>query len=373
LLVWATLWWGFAWLSEILRFLEPATSIHAALGVAAATTVLWMAAARYWRWPALARFCALTLPAGILALMFAFHPHYHPAAQWGWAAWLALLAAHLLVLRLIAELLPAMWPNLLHVVGCWLFLLVLALEIRYAFIALSDRLNAWRWLGWASVPAAYLLLMTSRKLARLWPFSAYEREYSGIAALPIAVVLLIWFWASNVLSDGSAEPLPYVPLLNPLELGQLLVLISLLFWLRSDLQPPRLPAEFPWWLCGASALFLLTATVLRTAHHWLGIPYALTAEMASMAVQASLSLLWGGVALALMVVGHARRERMMWIVGTTLVAVVVIKLFLVELLHTAGLARIVSFIGVGLLLLIIGYFAPLPPRRAGETPEEAKV
>jgi uncharacterized membrane protein len=377
LLVWATLWWGFAWVSEIERFLEPATSIHAALGVAAATTVLWMAAARHWHWPALARFCALSLPAGILALSFAFHPHYHPAGQWGWAAWLALVAAHLLVLRLIPDLLPAIWPNLLHVVGCWLFLLVLALEVRYGFIALSDRLNAWRWLGWASVPALYLLLMTSRRLAALWPFSAYEREYSGVAALPIAVILLAWFWASNVLSDGSAQPLPYLPLVNPLELGQLLVLFSLLFWLRSDLKllplPRALPPTFPWWLCGASALFLLTAAVLRTAHHWLGIPFTLPAEMASMAVQASLSLLWGGVALALMVVGHARRERSMWIVGTTLVAVVVIKLFLVELLNTAGLARIVSFIGVGLLLLIIGYFVPLPPRRAGEKIEEAKV
>jgi uncharacterized membrane protein len=377
LLVWATLWWGFAWLSEIVRFLEPETSIHAALGAAAGTTLLWLAASRYWRWPALARFCALSLPAGILAVIFVFHPYYHPAAQWGWAAWPALLAAHLLVLRLIPDLLPVMWPNFLHVAGCWLFLSVLALEIRYGFIALSDRLNAWRWLGWASVPAAYLLAMTSRKLAWLWPFSAYEREYNGFAALPVAVILLGWFWASNVLSDGSAQPLPYLPLLNPLELGQLLVLFALLFWLRSDLTllplPAAPPAAFAWWLCGSSALFLVTAAVLRTAHHWLAIPYTLKAQMASMTVQASLSLLWGGVALALMVLGHARRERSLWIVGTTLVGVVVSKLFLVELLNTAGLARIVSFIGVGLLLLIIGYFAPLPPRRASENPQEAKV
>ena len=117
----------------------------------------------------------------------------------------------------------------------------------------------------------------------------------------------------------------------------------------------------------------MTAAVLRTAHHWLAIPYTLKAQMASMTVQASLSLLWGGVALALMVLGHARRERSLWIVGTTLVGVVVSKLFLVELLNTAGPARIVSFIGVGLLLLIIGYFAPLPPRRASENPQEAKV
>jgi len=38
-------------------------------------------------------------------------------------------------------------------------------------------------------------------------------------------------------------------------------------------------------------------------------------------------------------------------------------LFFVELSNRGGLARIVSFIGVGVLLLVVGYFAPLPPKR----------
>ena len=33
-----------------------------------------------------------------------------------------------------------------------------------------------------------------------------------------------------------------------------------------------------------------------------------------------------------------------------------------------GIERIVSFIGVGLLLLLIGYLAPVPPRRKEVTP-----
>ena len=42
---------------------------------------------------------------------------------------------------------------------------------------------------------------------------------------------------------------------------------------------------------------------------------------------------------------------------------VVAKLFFVELGNRGGLERIVSFIGVGVLLLVVGYFAPLPPRQ----------
>ena len=47
-------------------------------------------------------------------------------------------------------------------------------------------------------------------------------------------------------------------------------------------------------------------------------------------------------------------------------AVVVIKLFFVDLSNVGGIERIVSFIGVGVLMLVIGYVSPVPPAAAGE-------
>jgi uncharacterized membrane protein len=43
-------------------------------------------------------------------------------------------------------------------------------------------------------------------------------------------------------------------------------------------------------------------------------------------------------------------------------AVVVVKLFIVDLAKLGGVERIVSFIAVGVLMLVIGYVAPVPPR-----------
>ena len=57
-------------------------------------------------------------------------------------------------------------------------------------------------------------------------------------------------------------------------------------------------------------------------------------------------------------------------VGAALVGVVVVKLFFVELGNSGSLERIISFIGVGVLLLVVGY-SPLPPRRA-EVASEAE-
>jgi uncharacterized membrane protein len=374
LLGWATAWWGFAWLGEIFRFLPAELRPHAALLTTAATVLLWALAAHHWQWRAMAGLCALSIPAAIIALGFAYHPYYHPAAHLGAVAWLSLLAVHLLVLRLVPELLLEKWPGFLHIAGCWLFLGIAALEVRFALIALSDQWNAWRWLGWASVPSIYLIVAAQKRFTDFWPFSAYQREYCAIAALPIAAILLAWFWLSNVLSDGTTDPLPYLPLINPLELGQLLVMVALLLWFRERFPmvpfAGQVPAALSYWSFGVSALFFLTCVVLRTCHHWGGIPYTLDQLLASMLVQASLSILWAITALSLMIVGHSRRQREIWMAGAGLIALVVVKLFLVELFNVGGLPRVVSFIGVGALLLVIGYFAPLPPKRDENEPRE---
>ncbi len=102
--------------------------------------------------------------------------------------------------------------------------------------------------------------------------------------------------------------------------------------------------------------------VARTVHHWAGVPYDADSLAASTTFQSALSIVWGVTGLAAMVFGARSRKRSVWLAGAALMTVVVAKLFLVDLGNTATLARVVSFLGVGLLLLVVGYFAPVPPR-----------
>lgn len=130
------------------------------------------------------------------------------------------------------------------------------------------------------------------------------------------------------------------------------------------------------WVMGPMMLLAASMAWLRIAHYLFGIPWQADALLRSMPVQAGLSLLWTLVALGLMVSGHRRVQRWVWLAGAGLIAVVVGKLFFVELSSQGGLARIVSFIGVGVLLLVVGYFAPLPPSRrayADPPPKEGSV
>jgi uncharacterized membrane protein len=65
-----------------------------------------------------------------------------------------------------------------------------------------------------------------------------------------------------------------------------------------------------------------------------------------------------------MLIATRIRARVVWLTGAALLVVVVVKLFLVDLASIGTIERIVSFVGVGLLMLILGYFSPLPPAAA---------
>ena len=101
---------------------------------------------------------------------------------------------------------------------------------------------------------------------------------------------------------------------------------------------------------------------MRFWHYYNGIEWNAQALLASFGVQATLSIIWAITAIVIMVLANRKQKRTLWIVGASLMGIVVCKLFLVELANSNGIERIISFIAVGLLLLFVGWFAPVPPK-----------
>jgi uncharacterized membrane protein len=147
-----------------------------------------------------------------------------------------------------------------------------------------------------------------------------------------------------------------VPLLNPLDLGIGVALLAAALWARSMPLPVAVSAG----ALGGAGFFWLNAMLLRAFHHWEGVPLHVAAWSDSLPVQTGLTLLWTSTALALMWFAARRALRAPWVAGAALLGVVVLKLLLVDLSGSGTVTRIVSFIGVGVLMLVIGYVAPLP-------------
>jgi len=280
----------------------------------------------------------------------------------GWWAWPLALLAHGVVLWRLAPQWPAVARDVVHAFGVLVLALLGALQGRAITADWGDAASAWPWLGWLVVPAALLMWLPRPASARRWPLRAAPAAYQWIASLVLTTGLLLWTLLANIASNGSAQPLPHIPLLNPLDLGIGVALLAAWLWMKSEaaqIELARTPA-LPVAVLGAAGFVWLNAMLIRGFHHYGGVPYRVDAWLNSLAVQTGITLLWTATALVLMWLSAQRVMRAPWMVGAVLLAAVVLKLLLVDLSGSGTVTRIVSFIGVGVLMLIIGYVAPLP-------------
>ena len=114
----------------------------------------------------------------------------------------------------------------------------------------------------------------------------------------------------------------------------------------------------------------VSGLVARAVHHLAAVPFDVDMLFASTLFQTALSIAWALLAMAVMIAATRLRLRTPWFVGAALLALVGVKLLVVDLSNAGTLARIISFVGVGLLVLLIGYFSPAPPRR--DEPDEVE-
>ena len=361
-LTWAAAWWLWGGIVEIDRLVRGAGQLNAFLIFVGATVLAATFAAPRVDWSRLNAVGLLALPVIALAAMTSPIWQTHALAGFGWAAWLVLFTAHYVFLERREAQFPR-WQPPAHAVAHWAMAYLLAFEIGWQVGQVAD--GAWPGAAGLAGAAAFVLL-TMRERAKLaWPLAAHRRTYvlpacGGVLAVLVAVML-----TANVFSPGTGGMLPYVPLVNPLELASVFVVLVLIYWWRvARAESPHLELRPQVAALGSAllGLFLLTMSVARAVHHWGGVPFDLELLAGSIVLQAALSIVWGFAALAGMLLGARSRRREIWLAGAALMGIVVAKLFIVELGSAGTVGRVVSFLGVGSLLLVVGYFAPVPPR-----------
>lgn len=372
-----------------------AQSLRQLAGAVAILAAMWLAllAARRWNWSIAAWPSRASVPVLLLTLMFqAFEGRY--VLYWpDIALWAAALSLQIAILRsgdAVVEPAPASlvsrYQNLAHAGTVWLAAGMLA-NALYLAIDTADLWNT-SWSGVSFLVAAILVLFAlvqagemlrrASPLAGRWPLAGRGPAYAWIAAIPLAVLVYGGALVTTLLAQGISDPLPYLPVVSPVDLAVLLALSVLALWRRMacGLEPPpagvtALRGPLAPGLGATLGFVALNAIWLRTAHHWLGVEWQPDALMASGLMQAGLSILWTLLAMALMIFAQRRAIRVLWLIGAGLLGLVVVKLLLVDMSNVEGWQRIVSFMGVGIMMLVIGYLVPLPPRQADEPAEQA--
>jgi uncharacterized membrane protein len=353
-------------MSEIHRYV-PMNEMAATLLL---VTLIALAASEIYRRTQLAAAhitALLQLPAMLMFAAFAGTNQVHPFADGGWWAWPPAFAALYLLIFRHEGAARALLAKYLNSGATWLFCALFSWEFAWQ-IKTHIAGDAWASAAWIIIPAFFLWRLPRLVTRVKWPFARNREAYLFVAGVGVALYLAAWSLFINATSAGDSAPLPYVPMLNPLDLGQLLILLVLIrYWrfLKAVESPgtPRIDRRVPLPALVTLTFIWLNALLLRTLHQWFGVALDLKDLLASTLVQTCLTLFWTVLALTAMLVAARKRERAVWFAGAGLLAVVIAKLFLIDLSRIGSVERIISFVGVGLLMLVVGYFSPLPPGR----------
>jgi len=360
------LWWVMAGIRDV----EPAFTvfgngmlIYAALGAGIFSII-----ASWLKWDAMLRVLQGYLLLGAVCyLMLVPHLlHYHPFEGSGLLAFGAFFGLHYLLLYRH----EALWKQVgvWHTAGAWMLGALLSLETAWQIAQFTTN-PTYKLLGYTVVPLLLGLLILQRLSVISWPIERHGRTYRLFVLGGFALMLLVWEF-SLFGFDGDSAPLPFVPLFNPLELGAVLVLAAVGYWYvkhcrelplleKSAAAAPLALALFAW--------LFISVSIGRAVHFYADVPYRFNALWHSALFQTALSIVWTAIAFGIIMFARRLSNRLYWIAGAVLLGTVIAKLFVIDLSNSGTLERIVSFIAVGVLVLLIGYLAPLPP--AEKAPE----
>jgi uncharacterized membrane protein len=371
LLGWALLWWLLGFGSEVDRYVQaPAAEAAAWLAIVAVTGWLLAEACPRVRKLDLGVVLAFAVPASFVAslgiALAASNAGIQLLSGWPLAAvaitavsgWLSMRGEGKHPIAAVAT--STLW---------WLrWLGIFTASIALALDLVTSVGQGWRILACAvpTLAIAAVALWWPRLLAS--PLGIYLREIRvSVGALLVLGMVIIGLTALG--AEGSPRPLPFVPVLNPVDLLLVAVLVFVARAISDDAVPQPVKRTRPAVL--AIAFFIVaTSMTLRAVHHLGGVPWDNAMSDSSLA-ELSLTVVWSIIGVVAWVLGSRRGQRLLWLAGAGTMALVLLKLLLVDRGHLGNLFGIASFIAYGLLCTVIGYVAPAPPKQVAEPVPES--
>jgi uncharacterized membrane protein len=187
------------------------------------------------------------------------------------------------------------------------------------------------------------------------PASTLAKQGWVFALLTLFYIVVVTF-----LFDGDSAGLRYIPLFNLYELVTIAALLALYRALRNTGIGEYYSSEQHTRIIGGLGFVFANSILSRLLSNYFGADFEFGFAWHSAIAATTYSIVWTLTALVAMWIASRQMMRGLWMVGAVLLAVVAVKLILIDLSKVGSLARIVSFIGVGVLMLVVGYVAPIP-------------
>jgi len=244
-----------------------------------------------------------------------------------------------------------------HAIVLWLMTAIISLEFYDAVRNAIETNSSWSFIMLAIIPVLMLTQIPRLKGKNIWAIDKFENTYFITVMRPIMLWLIFWVVTASF-STGSTNPLPYITIINPLELTQLISALVVYLYLPKIFTQIKIRHLH---ISIASLLFLIINGVIARSVSVLGDkPFDFSILWDTPIYQTSVSIVWTIIATSLMVVSSRINYRKAWLIAVAMLGVIVVKLFLIDLADTETIARIITFISIGLILLVTGYFSPIP-------------
>ena len=318
---------------------------------------LFFIAIKYLNYNLLIKVLQVYLLLGIYFFFLGSYERVHPFESFGVVA----LGSFFLLNYFLLYQYDKFWKYIkqIHILSIWFMVSILVLETIY-FAKRLDVDKSIFMIAIAIVPLVVSIILLTYKKYGIW-LEKYKEDYQFFAVGGFVFVLALWeLIAFSVAPDFHM--LTYVPLLNPIDMMQILVLGLVCFWIyRNEKFLLDDKKMFVYGLTSLLFLSFFTVVFARSIHMYGNVHYDINSLWHDMFFQTGLSILWSIIAISAMFLSKRYASRTIWLAGFGLLVLVVLKLFFVELASSGTIERIISFIIVGSLLLFIGYFVPLPP------------
>lgn len=239
----------------------------------------------------------------------------------------------------------------------------------------SIYLYSWQF-GWYVISficaSIYIWIIVTR------PQLSYLKPDHGFALLSITAVWLMiagTLILNIIVMEGNSSPLPWIILLNPIELPLALLMFCLYLVIGKSLELLNNPLnetkviknrKLQLAIISTISIFVLQISLMKAMWHWMMSEQTYWNVIDLLhwpEIQALLTGYWTLVALIFWLVGSRKGHKKIWLIGATIFVIVLGKLILIDRQYLGDLTGIISFIIYGLFCVVIGYFLPIPKEK----------